>query len=77
MIRRRYPKAAEQLLLRWQKYNDGLAYAKQLEQEGKVLIIAPNDTCGVDTLKRTPESMDALYRKGVEDGKQIKAFVEA
>ena len=77
MIRRRYPRAAEQLLLRWQKYNDGVAYAKQLEQEGKVLIIAPNDTCGVDTLKRTPESMDALYRKGVEDGKTIPAFVEA
>ena len=42
VIRRRYPKAAEQLALRAQHYNEGIALAEQLAAEGKVLIIAPD-----------------------------------
>lgn len=50
-IQRRYPVAARQLLLRAQRYNVAIAAAKRYQREGRVLILSPADTFGVDTLK--------------------------
>lgn len=75
VIRRRYPKAAEQLALRTQHYNEGIALAEQLAAEGKVLIIAPDDTCGVKTLTRDQEALKKLYSKGIRDAQAIEAFI--
>ena len=41
LLRLRYPKAAAQLALRYKKYNDGVALAKEYEKQGKLLIVAP------------------------------------
>ena len=76
VIRRRYPKAAEQLALRAQHYNEGIALAEQLAAEGKVLIIAPDDTCGVKTLTRDQEALKKLYTKGIRDAQAIEAFIK-
>ena len=75
VIRRRYPKAAEQLALRAQHYNEGIQKAQQLAAEGKVLIIAPDDTCGVKTLTRDQEALKKLYTKGLHDAEAIRDFV--
>lgn len=75
MIRKRYPNAADALCKRAQHYNEGVELAKQLEAEGRALIVAPNDTCGVSTLTRDKEALDALYAKGYEDGGAIKEFL--
>ena len=75
VIRRRYPKAAEQLTLRAQHYNEGIQKAQQLAAEGKVLIIAPDDTCGVKTLTRDQEALKKLYTKGLHDAEAIRDFV--
>lgn len=75
LIHHRYPAAAESLCLRAQRYNEGVALAKQYAQEGKVLIVAPDDTCGVSTLTRDAEKLDRLYRKGVADGTKIADFL--
>ena len=45
------------------------------EKEGKVLIVAPDDTYGVDTAKKTKEGLQALYEKGLADGAAIRDFV--
>ena len=71
-----YPKAAEQLALRAQHYNEGIALAEQLAAEGKVLIIAPDDTCGVKTLTRDQEALKKLYTKGIRDAQAIEAFIK-
>lgn len=63
-----YPKAAEALRCRAQKYRDGVTMAKELESEGIVTIIAPDDICGVDTFSKDPGAMDELYRKGYKNG---------
>ncbi len=70
-IRKRYPAAAEKLCQRAQRYNDSVALAQEYVRQGKALIIAPDDTCGVDTLKRSKESLRRLYKKGYKDGKKI------
>lgn len=74
-IRDRYPLSAEALISRAEKYNTSVDLAKQLEHEGKVRIIAPFDTCGVDTLTKDVKALDALYRIGYEDGADIKKIL--
>ncbi len=54
VIRHRYPRAAEQLALRAQHYNEGIVLAQRLAAEGKVLIIAPDDVCGVKNTDPRP-----------------------
>lgn len=60
-IERRYPKAAEQLRLRARRYNDGVDLAKLYEARGQVLIVSPDDTCGVDTLFEWDYRTDGFY----------------
>ena len=45
-------------------------------EEGTALVVYPDDTCGVDTVKRNKENFDRFYKKGYEDAKIIKDFVK-
>lgn len=40
-----------------------------------MLIIAPDDTCGVKTLTRDQEALKKLYTKGLHDAEAIRDFV--
>ena len=75
-IRKKYPKAAEQLCLRAQHYNEGVALAQEYAKQGKLIIISPDDTCGVDTLHKDREALKKLYEKGYADGQKIKEFLQ-
>ena len=75
-IRKKYPKAAEQLCLRAQHYNEGVALAQEYAKQGKLIIISPDDTCGVDTLHKDREALKKLYEKGYADGQKIKEFLK-
>lgn len=75
-IRHRYPKAAESMLIRYKKYNDGVKLAKKYEREGRALIVAPDDCCGMNTLTKNKDLLNKMYNKGYEDAKAIKAFIE-
>lgn len=74
-IRRKYPAAAERLAGRAERYNEGVILAKDYERIGKLLLLAPEDTCGVDTLKKDRDALVRLYRLGYEDGARVKAFL--
>ncbi len=76
LIQRKYPNAAEQLRLRAQHYNESVAKAREYARQGKLLIVSPDDTCGVDTLHKDKESLDRLYQKGLCDGQKIKSFLQ-
>ena len=75
LIRRKYPNAAEKLCQRASRYNEGVALAQKYAKQGKALIVAPDDTCGVSTLSRDPADMKRLYEKGYADGQKIKSFL--
>ncbi len=75
MFMKDYPLAAEGLRSRADRYNQVVTKAKELAQEGKVMIVAPDDTCGIDTLARSPENLHRLYLKGFMDGLKIKDFI--
>lgn len=76
LIRKKYPLAAEKLEQRAENYNRGITLAKKLAVEGKVLIVAPDDTCGISTLSRDAAALCRLYEKGDQDGKRISHFLK-
>lgn len=74
-IYNQYPLSAEKLASRAERYNSCVALAKEYEKSGKMLIIAPDNTCGVNTLSRKPEALHQLYQKGYHDSHTIKTFL--
>lgn len=75
LLRHRYPKAAEGLAKRWQTYNDGVALAKRYAGEKHALILAPGDTCGLNTLTKNKKSLEQLYRKGYRNAAALQRFL--
>ncbi len=76
-IRNKYSASAEKLCKRAQQYNESVALAQEYAKQNKVLIVAPDDTCGVDTLKRDKESLKRLYEKGYKDGQKIAEYIQS
>ena len=77
MIQRKYPLSAERLRHRAEQYNLSVAMAKEYEVQGRVLIVAPDDTCGVDTLAKDREALKRFYKKGYRDADKIGKFLHA
>lgn len=73
-IQKQYPQAAAQLCRRAERYNAGVALAREYAAQGRLLIVAPDDTCGVHTLCRDAEAMHRLYEKGRQDAEAIANF---
>ena len=74
-IKKEFPSAAEALTGRANKYNEGVALARRYAAEGKLLILAPDDTCSVHTLCRDAKTMKELYAKGFADTGRIASFL--
>ena len=72
----KYPKAAEKLSKRAENYNKSLEYVKELEKEGKVLILSPKDVYGLDTLTKDKEAMMKLYEDGKNDAIKITEWLK-
>lgn len=75
LIRRKYPEAAKVLLGSNAEYDRLVDKAIELEKEGRVLIVSPDETCGVDTLTKDKEKLHALYEKGYRDAAKIRSFL--
>ncbi len=76
LIKRKYPEAAKTLLQSNSEYDRLVDKAIELEKEGRVLIVSPDDTCGVDTLTKDKEKLHLLYEKGYRDAEKIKEFLK-
>lgn len=76
-MKSKYLLASQEMLRRAEHYNQSVALAKEYEKQGKLLIISPDDTCGVSTLSREVKSLCRLYEKGYGDAAVIKAFIES
>lgn len=76
VVSRRYPQVARQMQKRFETYMRGVQTAQALSKEGKCLILAPNDCCGVKTLTRDKEKLDLLYQKGYADASAVADFLK-
>ena len=72
----KYPRAAEAMRRRAKVYNLELDLAENLEKQGRVLIVAPDDIGEMKTLTRDREVIKDLYAKGYRDGAVIKGYIE-
>lgn len=75
LIGKTYPNTAKALDKRATNYNNAVEKALEMEKEGKCLVIAPNDCCGIDTLTKNKKKLHKLYEKGYNDAALIKRFV--
>ncbi len=76
ILRRSYPAASERMLMRYKLYNDSVAYALEMQREGHVLVVAPDDVCGLSTLTKDREKLQQMYDKGRRDAQAIRPFLE-
>ncbi len=79
IYRFRYPKIAEGLKHRHEMYNRKVVELQQLEKEGKVFIIRPDEPINITRLERDPEKLQAVYDLGVHVAKErmeaLKAYL--
>ncbi len=76
ILKHKYPKAAESLMLRYKKYNSEVALAKKYESAGKAVIIAPDNCCGMKTLTKDKKRLEEMYAKGYKDAEAITPFLK-
>lgn len=74
-IKRKYPEAAKGMASRYKRYNLCLDLAKEYEQEGKLLIVAPDNIGKSKTLTRDRDTQILLYYKGLRDAQAIEDFL--
>ncbi|MFD0705210.1 patatin family protein [Alloscardovia venturai] len=75
VIQRKYPFAAQSLRDRAQTYNDEMAVAEKYAAQGKLLIIAPDDTFGLSTLSKTRQGLIDMYHNGFDKTDSIAQFL--
>jgi len=71
-----WPNAYGALLRRAARYNRDVDAVKELEREGRALLIAPRDIQGMNTLTRDRAAVERLYHMGYEQGQRLMEFVE-
>ncbi|CAM3881866.1 patatin family protein [Shewanella aquimarina] len=76
---RRYPKVANALIVRHNTYNRALDDLVKAESEGSALVLQPATPLGLSRLERNVSKVEAVYRRGLEEGKafipQLLAFI--
>ena len=60
----KYPNLAKALALRSKKYNIERDEIFTLMDEGRIIVIMPNDTTGFKRTERNPERLTAIYNDG-------------
>jgi hypothetical protein len=49
--------------------------AEKLASEGKLLVLAPKDLYGLDTLSKNSEGLEKMYQDGFEAAKAVPEFL--
>ena len=73
----KYPRATELLRQRAKLYNRQLAECLQLENEGRALVVAPEQTGNMKTLTKDRVSLQMLYEEGLRDAEKIIDFINS
>lgn len=73
----RYPAAAMLLRCRTTLFNGTMDAVAQEAARGHILLVAPDDCCGVDTLTKDAPNIDRLYHKGEAAAAEIEAWLAA
>ncbi len=72
---RTFPAVGQALKKRRDQNNASLKLALQLQKEGKLLFVYPETLHDVNSLGGSPESLQALYDEGYQDGSKAAEFL--
>ncbi len=76
LLKKKYPNMLPALMTRHNQYNGAIEHLLANEiPAGKVFFIAPDDTCGMNTLTSDPKKMHELYLKGYHDGQKAERII--
>lgn len=76
LLKHHFPNMIPALMTRHEKYNGELEKLLSADVPGgRVFFIAPDDTCGMDTLTSDPQKMHELYLKGYKDGQTAERII--
>ena len=71
----RYPNVFRAVENRYHLYNETLSYVRELESQGKALIIAPKEALPVSTYTRDPAVLQNLYDIAVREYEEEQAAI--
>jgi len=66
IYKNKYPKLARVLKERHLKYNEQLDYCKELEENGKAIIIRPTISMNIGRFERDKNKLKAIYQNGYD-----------
>lgn len=79
LVYRKYPKFSKVLQNRHNHYNETTRKIEQMEKEGSVLIIRPENPLNIGRLENNPAKIQEVYDIGYQDGMkkihEIKKFI--
>lgn len=74
-----YPLVGDAIINRSIVYNNQIEYVRQMEDEGRVLVIQPLADLKCLAIEKSPEKLEAIYQLGYTQGKQnierVKSFL--
>jgi len=62
-----YPMIRDDMTVRARVYNQKLDKLKELEKQGRALIVSPDGTEGLNMVSRNPKKLENFYNKGYND----------
>ncbi len=75
LLKKKYPQFSKAMKAASDVYLNQIKEALQLQNEGRALILAPDDIMGLGTLTRDKDKLLKLYEKGYNDSQKVKPFL--
>lgn len=72
----KYPEIAKAITMSHTIYHNRINEILELEKQGKVLILYPEECFGIKTATRNKNGLNKLYQLGYNDAKKIKKFLD-
>ena len=73
---RRYPKIAEAMAVRHERYNQQLAGIKIMEQSGDVFVIRPPEDLKISRTEKDPDELERVYQIGKKEAVRRSAELQ-
>ncbi len=73
----KYPQIAKSITMSHTIYHNRVNEILELEKQGKVLILYPEDCFGIKTATRNKTGLSKLYELGYKDAKKIESFLNS
>lgn len=74
-MRALYGNVADRLECRGLMYNTAVRKAVRMQEQGRCLVVSPDDCCKVTTFRKTKKGIKELYEKGYKDAGEIADFI--